>query len=86
MRLAFTGAVDPLARVPLLSAPDVFVVEVLHQPIHIAEVTNRAAIPPAYSDLIATLATIIVVLVVTQEPYKVRGVWDVAGGVGGNGG
>ena len=67
MRLAFAAAIRPLARVPLLSAPDVFMVDVLHQPIHISQVAGWAAIPAAHGDLIAGLAAVFVVLIVAQH-------------------
>jgi hypothetical protein len=60
-------------------------VEVLHQAIHVAEVTNSAPFPHAYSDLVAGFSAIIVVLV-AQEAHEARGVRDIAGAVGGDGG
>lgn len=66
VRLTFPGAVDPLTRVPLLSAPDVFVVDVLHQSIHVAQVAGIASIPPTHSDLITTLAAVVLFLVGTK--------------------
>ena len=85
VRLAFASTVDPLARVPLLSAPDVLMVKVLHQAIHVAEVTSSASLPHTYGDLVAGFAAIVVILV-AQEAHKARGVRDVAGAVGGDGG
>jgi hypothetical protein len=67
MRLTFAGAIGPLARVPFLSAPDVLVVEVLHQPIHVSEVASGASIPSANSDLVSTLATIVLFLIGAKE-------------------
>lgn len=67
VRLTFTGAVGPLTRVAFLSAPDMLVVDVLHQPVHVAEIAGTATIPPAHSDLIISLARVVVVLIVTQH-------------------
>lgn len=67
MRLTFTGAVDPLTRVPFLSAPDMVVVDVLHQPVHVAQITGFATIPATCGDLVATLAIVVVFLVATQH-------------------
>ena len=88
MRLTFAGAIHPLARVPLLSDPDMLVVDMLHQAIHIAEVTCRASIPHTHGYLIAALAAVVVLLRVaaqrsTKEERRVR---DLAGGIGGDGG
>lgn len=84
MRLTFAGAIGPLTRVPLLSAPDVLVVEVLHQPIHVAEVASVASIPSANSDLVSALATIVFFLIGAKESKDAWGVWDIAGAIGGN--
>jgi len=84
MRLTFAGAIGPLARVPFLSAPDVLIVEVRHQPIHVAQVTSTASVPSADSDLIGTLATIVIFLVGAQESKEARRVGDVGGAVGGD--
>jgi hypothetical protein len=67
MRLTFAGAIRPLARVPFLSAPDVLVVEVLHQPIHVAKVASGASLPSANSDLVSALATIVLFLIGAKE-------------------
>lgn len=67
MRLTFANAVGPLTRVPLLSAPDVLVVDVLHQPIHVTQIANCAAIPEADGDLVTGVAAVIVILVVSQQ-------------------
>ena len=88
MRLTFTGAIHPLARVPLLPGPDMLVMDMLHQAIHIAEVTCRASIPHTHGYLIAALAAVVVLLRVaaqrsTKEERRVR---DLAGGIGGDGG
>lgn len=66
VRLAFAGTVGPLTRVPLLSAPDVLVVDVLHQPVHVPQIAGAATVPATYSNLVTALASIIVVLIVTQ--------------------
>lgn len=84
MRLTFAGAIGPLARVPLLSAPDVLVVEVLHQPIHVAEVASGASIPSATSDLVGALATIVLFLIGAKECKDAGGVGDIAGAIGGD--
>jgi hypothetical protein len=84
MGLTFAGAVVPLARVPLLSAPDVLVVEVLHQPIHVAEVTSATSIPSADSDLVSTLATIVIFLIGAKEAKDAGGVGDIARAIGGD--
>jgi hypothetical protein len=63
MRLTFTGAVDPLARVTFLSAADVLIVKVLHQPIHVTEVASCASIPSTDGHLVGTLAAIVIFLV-----------------------
>jgi hypothetical protein len=64
------------------------VMDMLHQAIHIAEVTCRASIPLTHSYLIAALAAVIILLgVAAQRSTKEeRGVREVAGGVGGDGG
>lgn len=67
VRLTFTGAVGPLARVPFLSAADMLVVDVLHQSVHVAQVAGIATIPATYSDLIITLTVVFVILIVTQH-------------------
>lgn len=84
VRLAFAGAIRPLARVPFLPGPDVLVVDVLHQPIHVSQVASRAPVPATYGHLIAGLAAVFVVLVVAQQPEDTRGVWHIAGAIGGN--
>jgi hypothetical protein len=84
MRLTFAGAVSPLARVPFLSAPDMLIVEVRHQPIHVSEVTRTASVPPADGDLISALTTVVIFLVGAQESKEARRVGDVGGAVGGD--
>lgn len=86
VRLAFASTVDPLTGVALLSAPDVLVVEVLHQPIHVTEVTSLASIPQTNSNLVRATATVIIVLVVTKQTSQARGIGDLARAVGGDGG
>jgi hypothetical protein len=81
MCLTFTGAVGPLARVPFLSAADVLIVKVLHQPIHVPEVAGGASIPSTYGDLIGTLAAVVIFLVGTQDAEYARGVRDIAGAI-----
>lgn len=70
VRLAFAGAVGPLARVPFLSAPDVVVVDMLHQSIHVPQITCAASIPAAHSNLVITLTIVIIILVVTQHTQE----------------
>jgi hypothetical protein len=86
VRLTFTGTVIPLARVPLLSAPDVLVVEVLHQPIHVAKVTSITSIPSADSYLVGALATVVIFLIGTKECEDAGGIGNIAGAIGGDGG
>jgi hypothetical protein len=81
MCLTFTGAVGPLARVPFLSTANVLIVKVLHQPIHITEISSSAPIPSTDSDLVGTLAAIVIFLVSTQDTEYARGVRDVAGAI-----
>lgn len=84
VRLTFAGTVCPLTRVPLLSAPDVFVVQVRHQPIHVSEVPNCTPFPSANGDLIGALAAVVIFLIGAQESKEARGVGDVGGAVGGD--
>jgi hypothetical protein len=84
VRLAFAGAVDPLTRVPLLSAPDVLIVEVRHQPIHVAEVTCAASVPSTNGDLIGALTAVVIFLVGAQESKETGRVGDVGGAVRGD--
>lgn len=84
VRLTFAGTVCPLTRVPLLSAPDVFVVQVRHQPIHVSEVSNCTTFPPTNGDLIGALAAVVIFLVGAQESKEARGVGDIGGAVGGD--
>ena len=84
MRLTFAGAIRPLARVPFLSAPDVLVVEMLHQPIHVAKVASIASIPSANSNLVGALAAVVIFLIGTKEGKDARGVGNIAGAIGGD--
>ena len=84
VRLTFAGAVGPLARVPFLSAPDVFVVQVRHQPIHVSEVAGCAPVPSADGDLVGALAAVVIFLVGAQESKEAWRVGDVGGAVGGD--
>jgi hypothetical protein len=52
VRQAFAVAAHPLARVLLLPALDVRVVDVLDQLVHVAHVAGRAAVPVADGDLV----------------------------------
>jgi hypothetical protein len=62
------------------------VVDMLHQAIHIAEVTCRASIPQTHGYLITALAAIIILLGVAAQrsTEEERGVGDFAGGIGGD--
>lgn len=84
MRLAFAGAIGPLARVPLLSAPDVLVMEMLHQPIHVAEVANIASVPSTKSDLVGALAAVVIFLIGAKEGEDAGRVGDIARAIGGD--
>lgn len=84
MGLTFAGTIVPLARVPLLSAPDVLIVEVLHQPIHVAEVASATSIPSADSDLVGALATVVFFLIGAKEAKDAGGVGYIARAIGGD--
>jgi hypothetical protein len=61
-------------------------VQVLHQPIHVLQVTDGTAVPPTYSDLICALAGVIVILAIAQRTDHARGIGDIAVGIRGDGG
>lgn len=84
VRLTLPAAIGPFARVPLLSAPDVLVVDVLHQSIHVAEIAGATSIPSADGDLVVVLAAVLLVLVVAEHGLQAGRVGDVARGIGGN--
>lgn len=84
VRLTLPAAIGPLARVPLLPAADVLVVDVLHQSIHVAQIAGATSVPPTDGDLVVVLAAVLLVLVVAEHGLQAGRVGDVARGIGGN--
>jgi hypothetical protein len=62
----------------------VFIVEVLHQPIHVAEVAGATSIPSANGDLIGALSAVVFFLIGAKERKDAGGVRDLARAIGGN--
>lgn len=82
MRLALATAVDPFARVLLLSSADVVAMDVFNEVVHVAQIARVTAIPAADRHLVAALAAVVIVLATADERDQARGIGDVAGGVG----
>lgn len=84
--LALSTAIGPFAGVLLLSAPDMFFMYVLHEAVHIAEITGVASIPATDGNLVVALAAVVIILAAADESEGVGRVGNVAGGIGRDGG
>lgn len=76
MRLPLPRTIGPLARVLLLPAADVLVVDMLHQIVHVAEVPVVAALPAAHGHLVVALPAVVLVLVRADQRQRGRRVGD----------
>lgn len=86
MRLSISRTPGPFADESLLAVCDMNLVDVPHQRVHIAQIVRIAPRPPTHGDLVATVATVLVVLRAAQQRLDAGRVGDVAAGVGGDGG
>lgn len=82
MCLPFATAISPFTGIFLLSRPNMIIMNMINQIIHIAQIASLAAIPSTYRDLVASKTTIIIVLTTTDQCDETRGVGDFAVGVG----
>lgn len=85
MRLPLPITIHPLARILLLPAPDMIIMDVKHQLVHIPQIARVAPLPPTRGDLVIPLPAVVVLLAAPQQGQGGGRVGDFAGGVGGDG-
>lgn len=82
MRLPFATAIDPFTGVFLLSRPDMIIMDMINQIIHVTQIAHFAAIPSTCRDLVPSKTAVVIVLTTADQCDETRGVGDFAVGVG----
>lgn len=67
MRLTLPATIDPFAGVLLLPDPNMFIMDMLDEVIHISQISSFASLPSADGHLVTALAAIVVILAGSDE-------------------
>ena len=84
MSLALPITIRPFTRVLLLPTPDMILVDMMHQRIHMSQVSCVAPVPSTHGHLVVALAAIVILLRAAQQGQRRRRVGDLARRVGGD--
>ena len=86
MRLSLPITIRPLARILLLPRPDMVIMDMMHQIIHIPQLPRIAPFPSTHGNLVIALPAVVILLATAQQRQGGGRVGDLAVGVGGDGG